>query len=290
MGIFVFGMVRSWPHVRREENDFGTGMSSRYAFFLGAVSGLLALAVHSLVDFNLHIPANDLAGVTLLALVASNLRFATKRYWVRTRLPFQCALTVLLVGFEAFLVMQAWRRGGDELWTKRAEVLTLYSPEQAATLQKALAYEPKDFRAAYNVGECYRAQSLDGGDNYADLAKKALDYYKLGMRLNPDSELCPLRSGMCLDWLGHHRDAEPYYAAAELRDPNGNFVVANIGWHYVQIGDYAAARQWFMRANELASGKNQMALNYLIQICQPRLVQKASGQLPMSLFYNGKEN
>jgi Flp pilus assembly protein TadD len=95
---------------------------------------------------------------------------------------------------------------------------------------------------------------------------------------------------MALDWLGRHSEAEPYFAAAEARDPNGNFVVANIGWHYVQIGDYAAARQWFIRANELASGKNQIAINYLFEICQPKLVQRASGQLPMSLFYNGKDN
>src|SRR5580692_2172900 len=99
------------------------------------------------------------------------------------------------------------------------------------------------------------------------------------MRLNPDSELCPLRSGMCLDWLGHHRDAEPYYAAAELRDPNGNFVVANIGWHYLQVGDYAAARQWFMRAEKLSGWQNQMAQSSLDDICEPKLVQKALGQL-----------
>ena len=293
IGIFIFGMVKSWPHVRREENDFGSGMSSRYAFYLGAVSGLFALAVHSLVDFNLHIPANALAGVTLLALLASNIRFASKRYWVRIRLPWQFVLTGLFAGFMIYLGAQAWRRGGEELWTKRAEHVPMgpnYSSDQAALLEKALVCEPKNYLTAYNLGECFWTQSLDGGDDYANLAQKALDFYEQGIRLNPLDERCPLRAGMCLDWLGRHTEAEKYYAAAEKLDPNGDFVVANIGWHYLQINDYAAARQWFIRAIKLSNWKDDTAKTSLSDICEPKLLQKATGQLPMSLFYNGKDN
>jgi O-antigen ligase len=291
--IFIVGLVRTWPHVRREENTFGTGMSSRYAFFLGALSGLFALGVHSLVDFNLHIPANALAGVTILGLLASNVRFATKRYWWRARLPAQCALTAMLGALLVYLPVQAWRRGGEELWTKRAEAVKMgpdYSTEQAALLKKALACEPKNYLTAYNIGECYRTESFDGGDDYANLAQMALTYYELGMRLDPHDELCPLRAGMCLDWLGRNAEAEKYYAEAEERDPNGNFVVANIGWHYEQVGDYAAARQWFILAIKLSGNANKMAKDNLFEICQPKLLQKASGQLPMRLFYDGKDN
>jgi tetratricopeptide (TPR) repeat protein len=286
-------MVKCWPHIRREENDFGSGMSSRYAFFLGAVSGLFALAVHSLVDFNLHIPADALAGVTLLALVASNVRFASKRYWVRVRLPAQCALTVVFVGFMFYLGDQAWRRGGEELWTKRAERIPMgpnYSNDQAAMLEKALACEPGDYLTAYNIGECYWTQSLDGGDNYANLAQKAFDFYQQGTRLNRYDERCPLRMGMCLDWLGRSAESEKYYSAAEMLDPNGDFVVVNIGWHYLQVSDYPAARQWFLRAAKLSSWHDETAKANLFQICEPKLLQKATGQLPMNLFYHGKDN
>ena len=231
-----------------------------------------------------------LIAVTLLGLLASNLRFATKRYWLRARLPLQVALTVVLGGLMVYVAAQGWRSAGEALWTHRAEVQPIYSSEQAATLQKAFDYEPGNYLTAYNIGECFRVQSLDGGDNYADLAQKALNFYDTGIRLNPDDAYCQLRAGMCLDWLGQHDEAEKRYSAAELRDPNGNFVVANIGWHYVQIGDYAAARQWFIRACKLSNWKNEIALNYLFQICQPKLMQKATGQLPMSLFYNGKVN
>jgi O-antigen ligase len=290
VGVFIFGLKRSWPHVRREENDFGSGMSSRYAFFLGAISGLFALAVHSLVDFNLHVPANALIGAAILGLVASNVRFATKRYWVRARLPLQCALTGVLGAFIVYFGLQTWQRDREMVWIDRAEVLPAYSDDQAAALQKALSFEPRNYLTAYNIGECYRIQSLDGGDNYAELAEKALKFYTLGMQSNPHSELCPLRYGMCLDWLGRHTEAEPYYSQAETLDPNGNWVAGNIGWHYLQTGDYAAARQWFLRALRLSNWRNDMAKVNVFNVCEPNLLNRASGRIPLQMFYHGKDN
>lgn len=288
IGLFIFGLVKSWPHVRREENDFGSAMSSRYAFFLGAVSGLFALAVHSVVDFNLHITANAFTGVVLLGLVAGNVRFATKRYWVRARPPLQWALTGILGALLLYFGLQMWRRGGEIIWIARAEQLHAYSTEQADALQKALAYEPANDSTACEIGQCYRIQSFDGTENYDQLAQKALDFYAMGIRLNPLDPYCQLYSGMCLDWMGRHAEAEKYFSEAEKRDPNDNYVIGLIGWHYIQIGDYAAARQWFIRANKLANWHNDTAKNYQFEICQPKLMERASGELPMSLIYHGK--
>jgi O-antigen ligase len=97
MVAFGAGLRKTWKYVRPPENDFGRGMSNRFAFFLGASAGLFALAVHSVVDFNLHIPANAILGVTLLALLSSNLRFATERHWLGARLPVKMLATLALV-------------------------------------------------------------------------------------------------------------------------------------------------------------------------------------------------
>jgi tetratricopeptide (TPR) repeat protein len=289
-GIFILGLIQSWPHVRREESDLGSARSSRYAFYLGAVSGLAALAVHSLVDFNLHVPADALAGAAVFGLLASNLRFATKRFWVRARLPVQCTATAALAAFLVFLACQTWGRAGEMIWTDRAEVSPPFSDEQAAALQKALAFEPENFLTAYNLGECYRTQSWEDGDHYEDLANKAATFYALGAKLNPYSELCPLRTGMCLDWIGRHAEAEKYYSTAETLDPNGNWVIANIGWHYLQTGDYPAARQWFLRAIKLSNNQNDTARVNLQDICEPKLSDRASGRLPLEMFYPRKDN
>jgi len=283
MGIFVVGLFKTWPHVRREENAFGSGQSNRFAFFLGATGGLAALAVHSTMDFNLHIPANALVGVTLLGLLTSNLRFATERYWVRAGVPLKAGLTGGLALVAILFVAQDWRQSREAYWLARADREGNFSPERAAALQKAFAAEPKNFQTAYDIGECYRTEGLEGGKNYQELTEAAKDWYARAMPLNPHDGYNYLRTGMCLDWLGDHRGAEKFYSEAELRDPNGYYLVSNLGWHYVQTGDYAAARQCFMRSLAL-SGNNPTAMNYLY-ICEPKLIERASGKPLLPSFF-----
>jgi hypothetical protein len=279
IGIFIYWLFQTWPHVRREENDFGSGQSNRFAFFLGGTCGLVALAVHSAMDFNLHIPANALVGVTLLALVTSNVRYATEGYWFRTRIPLKMTMTAVLAALTVALAWQEWRGAGEAYWLARAEQQPNFSPQRAVTLQKAFAIEPKNFQTAYDIGECYRTESLDGGDNYADLTRKALAWYAQASRLNAHDAYSRLRQGMCLDWLGEFGRSSRYYSEAEALDPNGYYVVANIGWHYVQTRDYAAALEWFNRSL-LLDWDNDIARNYL-SICEAKLQEQASGQLQL---------
>jgi O-antigen ligase len=283
--VFIAGLRRTWPHVRRKENDFGSGQSNRFAFFLGAMGGLAALAIHSLMDFNLHIPANALAGVTLLALVASNLRLATEAHWFRAGRPAKLALTGALVAVAAVLLAQQWRGWPEARWLARAEWTEYFSPARAAALEKAFAAEPGNFQTAYEIGECYREQSFTGGSDYAALARQAMTWYARAIRANPHDGYSFLRTGMCLDWLGQHAEAEKFFSTAESCDPNGYFMAANIGWHHVQTGDYAAARQWFERSALLNGNNNTTAWNYL-RICEAKLKEAASGQprLPTAFF------
>ena len=280
MGIFIFWLKKTWPHVRREENDFGSAQSNRFAFFLGAVCGLAALAVHSALDFNLHIPANALTGVTLLALVASHARYATERFWVRPQRKLKLAMTVVLGGAAIYFGGQTWRLGLESHRLAQAAALPSFSPERATALQRAFAGEPKNFETAYAIGECFRNQSLNGGEAFAASAQQALDWYAIARRDNPYDGYSWLRTGMCLDWLNRPLAAVDAYRTAETLDPNGYFMVANIGWHYVQTGDYAAAMEWFNRSEKLG-GDNPIARNYLA-ICEAKLAAQAAGrpQLP----------
>ncbi len=232
MVVFGAGLMKTRKYVRPPENDFGRGLGSRFAFFLGASAGLLALAVHSLVDFNLHIPANAIVGVTLLALLSSNLRFATERYWLSARLPLKTLTTLALIMGGVYLSDQEWRQGHEQLWLARAEQLPDFSSARTAVLIKAFAAEPMNFETAYDIGEAYRLQSFKGGQNYEDLAKTAMQWYARGLKLDRYDGYDYLRSGMCLDWLGQHAEAGPYFSRAEALDPNGYYTVANIGWHY----------------------------------------------------------
>lgn len=284
IGVFIFWLGKTWPHVRREENTFGSGQSNRFAFFLGGMCGLAALAVHSFMDFNLHIPANALAGVVLLALVTSNIRYATEGFWVRVRKPGQVTLTVFWGLTVVGLSIQEWRGAGETWWLAQAEEQPYFSSERAAALEKAFAWEPQNYQTAHEIGECYRTQSLDGGDDFVALGQKALGWYAKAIRLNEHDGYSYLRTGMCLDWLGRSNQSGPFYSSAEARDPNSYFITANIGWHYVQTGDYAAAREWFVRSLYLEHKDNQIARNYLV-ICEQKLAERAAGRPQLPLNY-----
>ena len=55
--------------------------------------------------------------------------------------------------------------------------MPVFSPDATAALEKAFAAEPKNFATAYDIGECYRTQSFDGGQDYETLAKTAMEWY-----------------------------------------------------------------------------------------------------------------
>ena len=283
MGIFIWGLLKTWPHVRREENDFGTGQSNRFAFFLGATGGLAALALHSLMDFNLHIPANALIAVTLLALLTSNVRFATEGFWVRVFARERQVLTAMLGATVLVFSVQEWRQVRETFWLARAERAGNFSPERAVALAQAFAAEPKNFTTAYDLGECYRTQGLEGGKNYRALTQQAQEWFGRAMRLNPHDGYGFLRTGMCLDWLGEHAAAEKFYSAAEQRDPNSYYLASNLGWHFIQTGDYAAARLCFERSLRIY-GDNPTARNYL-NIIEQKLTERASGKPLLPTFF-----
>jgi O-antigen ligase len=276
VGIFAAGLWQTRRHVRRVEKEFKSANSNRFAFFLGALAGLVALAAHSVVDFNLHIPANAILGVTLLALLTSNLRFATEKFWFTLLPPAKIFAVILLAAGIAYLGAQEFSRSRETFWRARAEQLPVFSPGRAAALEKAFAAEPQKFATAYDIGECYRTESFDGGENYEALAKTAMQWYERVWKLNPYNSSSYLRYGMCLDWLDRHDEAAPYFNRADALDPDNYFTAANIGWHYAQAGDYAAARPWLQRSLQLEPHENPIAESYLALV-EKKLAENAGG-------------
>jgi O-antigen ligase len=275
LAVITYGVMRMWRHVGGVAADLGNRRTNRFAFVLGASFGLVAMLVHSTTDFNMHIPGNAILAVTLLALLASHQRFASESYWTGAGRPLCVAVTIMVLAGVAFLTGAGIRRAQAYYWNERAARLPSFSPAAAAAWEKAFAVEPKDFEAAYQIGECHRLWSWEGGDNYEALARKAMEWFERGAKLNPYDAHFPLRYGMCLDWIGQRDKSWPYYSRAEELDPNGYFTVAHIGWHFIQTEDYAAARPWFERSLHLKWDGNPIAENYLA-LCHRRLMEAAT--------------
>jgi len=261
--LFFTGVFRSWKFVQRAQHDFAAKRSNNASFVMGGWLGLMAILLHSWVDFNMHIPSNAILAVTLMALVSGYFRFSTESYWHTVRGPLRILVSVALVSGLVYLGTQSWRQSAQCYWQGRAEAAPAYSDEQIAAFQRAFAVDEKDFETAYRIGECFRMRSWQGGEGYQALAEKAIEWFRKGLALNPYGCYDFLRWGMCLDWLGQHDEALVCFEKALALDPNSYYVQDLLGWHYAQVEDWLTARQWFQKSLGLLYAKNTIALSYL---------------------------
>jgi tetratricopeptide (TPR) repeat protein len=159
--------------------------------------------------------------------------------------------------------------------------------EEVGFLKRAFAAEPHNADTAYYIGEALRRQSQEGGKLYRDhegldyrhLGEEALQWFEQATKLDPWLAYGFLGQGWCLDWLERTNESPQRFDRAEKLDPNGYYMVANIGLHYVETGDYPGARCWFERS--LTLQPNNIALSYL-QIVNARLLDQATNVLYQS--------
>jgi tetratricopeptide (TPR) repeat protein len=281
-GLLLAGVIKTWRFVRRAAGDFGNKQSNKFAFVLGSSAGLLALLCHSAVDFNFHIPANAILATTLMALLSGHLRFATERYWLTLKPLARVAGSLVLAVWAGYLGWQGWRHTREWVWLERAAREANYSSEQIARYERAFAIEPMNAETATAIGDAYRVQSKDGGDDYEELAAKAMTWFDKAIKLNPWEGYNYLRYGGCLDWVGRTQDSARYFDLADQLDPRGYFTAANIGLHYVQMRNYAAAKPWFERSRRLEWKDNPIAMSYL-EIVNAKLLEAATNDFSLKL-------
>jgi Flp pilus assembly protein TadD len=102
------------------------------------------------------------------------------------------------------------------------------------------------------------------------------------MELNPYDSHNWSGYGWCLDWLDRQAESTPYFREAERLNPNNYFNLNYIGLHYIQTGNFAAARPWFERSRRLNWQDNPIANSYL-RIIQTRLLEQATNQMSVRI-------
>ena len=281
LGLLVAGVLKTWRFVRRSEREFKSNRSDKFAFVAGAAFGLVALLVHSVVDFNLHIPANAILAASLVALLSSHLRFATEQYWTGGGMLTKALASVIAAAAMICLGQQSVHLTHEYSWLASAAGQGNFSDERVLRLEKANAIEPRNFETTFGIAESYRVQSFEGGagmngrDDYQKLAQKAMTWYSRGTNTNRFDDRNYLGLGRCLDWLGRTNESPAFFSRADELEPNNYFTAALIGQHYVEIGDYAAARIWLERSLSLQRSNNVPAAAYL-EIANDRLFEAAA--------------
>lgn len=252
-----------WPAAREWFSTFKNAnlpISESRLIILTGAAGLISILAHALVDYQMHLPANAILTVVILAAAVTQLHVGEpsgRRFHRYTNWLAACALLALaaVIGFQACKAVKE-----QALLDFAAEQS---GPDKIATLKKAFALEPTNFETARWIGESYRLWSWDGDDNYKRLADDAIQWFAKAAVLNPFDPFNPLGIGMCLDWLKQHEAAEPYYLRAVALDPNNYYIFAQCGWHFFQKGDYAEAKRFLLKSWALNPIDNPIALNYL---------------------------
>jgi len=289
--LLALGVARTWHSVRLSSGELGgRAGSNKFAFVVGASLGMVAILIHSVADFNMHIPANAILVISLMAMVTGHLRFATERWWSSMGIGTKLAGSAVLLAGVAFLGPQAWRQTSEFVWLNRADHAPAFSLAQIDLLKHAFAVEPMNPQTASRIGEAYRRQSQEGGEyyvgqpkaNYRQLATKAMDWFQRGMKLNPWDSRNYSGYGWCLDWLDRKGESAAYFSRAEELDPNSYFNLNCVGLHYVQSGNFAAAKPWFERSLSLEWQDNPVAQNYLA-ILNARLLEAATNEISAKL-------
>lgn len=261
--VFGWEIFRSWRYVKRSPNDLSTKRSNKSALVLGGGLGVLAVLIHSIFDFSLHIPANAILAVTLAALVAGHFRFASEGYWHTVRWPLRIPVALVL-GAGIFLLLKLTIiHTGEARWLSRAAATKPNSDSHVSALQKAFAADPQNFDTAYAVGEALRLASWQGQAGFGDLASQAMEWFQRAMKLNRFDPYPLLRYGMCLHWLKRGNEAAPWFEKAVALDPKSYYLQALLGWHYAQLKDWPKAKEAFERSLVLNPKNNPIATSYL---------------------------
>lgn len=258
----AIGFARTTKYVRRTQSDLTVKKSDRAATVLGIGLGLLALLVHSFLDFNMQIPANAIVAVTLMASLTSHLRFATDRYWVTPRWTGRILVTLLACGTFVYLVprlVDQYREG--RLLTRSEEPNV--GIHRVALLRAASVVEPNNAETVAKVGECHRLISWEGEEDWEQQIEEAKRWFERAIALNRFDPFPVARYGMCLDWQKRHEDAERYFDRALALDPNNHYLVMLRGWHEMQKGDFEASKAWFERSWQIKPYDNEFAVKYL---------------------------
>jgi O-antigen ligase len=266
VGVFLVslavGVVQTLRYVGRTGDDLGVRRSDRAAGVVGMGVAILTLVMHSVVDFNMQIPANAFLAVALMASLTSHLRFSTDRYWVSPRWYGRVALTLVALPCVVVLGKQAAIRYREAVLLTAARS----APSEQVQVESYLAaqrVEPRNAETQATLGEIFRLRSWEGGDNWRRELEEAERWFKGAMSQNAFDTYPVSRYGMCLDWRQAHKEAEVEFDRAVRMDPNNFYLAMLRGWHEIQKGDYAAAKRCLERSLEIKWYDNPLANNYL---------------------------
>ena len=245
-GIHIWNGVHTfrWLVVRRMQFSLDW-RSNSLALNIGCMSAVAAYVVHSVVDFNLHIPANSMLMAFVFGVIANPglETFQAKRSAIILNRFFQFALPILGVA----ILCAGMPKIPGEYYAEKARV-ALRDKDFAISVLNAkagIAWEQKNPDLYYYLGEARRnlGDALPEPMNVT-FYRLASEAFKQGLKLFPEDERFLLIEGWTLDALGECGEAEKYYEQAMKWDPNSEQVQETYKTHLKFLIDSGKIQQF----------------------------------------------
>jgi O-antigen ligase len=203
----------------------GSPLSNRLALNIGALCAVAAYIVHSVVDFNLHIPANALLLAFGFGLIA-NPDIKQGSETLHPGRNFLPRLAVALLG--AVLLVQGARLFLGEYYAEHARAaLRDENPSAAISFaQTALRHEQQNPDIFFYLGRASLAlaHQRKQGEDRAPFYRAAVAAFESASALAPLDGTYPLDIASTYDEMGDFAEAERMYGVAQARDPHSTDV------------------------------------------------------------------
>ncbi len=206
--------------------------SNRVALSIAALCSFAAYAVHSLVDFNMHIPANAL----LVAFIFGTLANSGDTSVAPTENSrFSAVARCIAVALALVLLVQSARLWPGEASVEAARVaLRDENPEGAVTqAEEAVRRDDRNPLAFFYLGRALAAigsRQKSEGDRLV-FYEKAGASFEQSRRLSPMDVAYPLELARLYDFMGRYEEAEWMFFLARERDPRSENVQARYEYH-----------------------------------------------------------
>ena len=254
LGMHVFSGCRGLKRVVNEKlkAEWQTS-SNELALTLGALSGVAALLLHSVVDFNFHLPANALVGAILFAILATP-SVDQKASGEKAFRPLGWMPGVAPVLGVGMLILGVPLMAGEYYCELARRALRDRRYEEARALaERAVGYERKNPNLYFYLGEARHFLTKDMEDPVARAAlfEQAVEAYQEGLKLFPRDTRLLLMLGRTLDLAGRFAEAEEVFQRAIAGDPNFGNVYAYYGLHFKLQRRLSEAEFYLRKANFL---------------------------------------
>lgn len=268
-GILVSGLFR----MQRKE------VGSREMLFRNiGLSALAAILTHSVVDFNLHIPACALALFSIAGLASAQTRRQNYgRIGNRLCVVAMTAGSLTCAGLltQAYLKSsisahlnepyEAWRKLSAEEVIARGERVYAADPKAAQLLERAgdvlremTGEIDTELRKARHSNtpppvEGFRANF----QKREKLGRAALKFYERSAAANPLDDRLLVKQGMTYDLLERYMEADTLYDQALKYEPFNRFFYTVKGYHYLRQNRLDLAKKSFQTALSFPRGHRE---------------------------------